>query len=65
MRVSFVNVLWWMNTNDFVNVVYVYVGKKSEKFLWLGKKVTDNNRHACTVHADQEDLTTMSTSFCL
>ena len=27
-------------------------------FSWLGQKVIDNNMHACTVHADQEDLTT-------
>ena len=53
----------------FCNVVYVYVCKKYEEkfggcwrlFSWLGQKVTDNNTHACTVHADQEDLTT---SFC-
>ena len=30
-------------------------------FLWLSQKVTDNNSLVCTVHADQEDLTT---SFC-
>ena len=50
-------------------VVYVYVCEKCEEkfggcwrlFSWLGQKVTDNNTHACTVHADQEDLTT---SFC-
>ena len=49
-------------------VMYVYVCKKCEKFggcwrlfSWFGQKVTDNNKHACTIHADQEDLTT---SFC-
>ena len=45
--------------------MYIYVCKKCEKFggcwrlfLWLGQKVIDNNTHPCTVHADQEDLTT-------
>ena len=52
----------------FFNVVYVYVCKKCEEkfggywrlFSWLGQKVTYNNfnTHACTVPADQEDLTT-------
>ena len=47
--------------------VYIYVrydekfGGCWRSFLWLGQKVTDNNTHAQTVYAVQDDLTT---SFC-